>query len=268
MRHFKHENPSRLTKYPPLQIPIIPLQIIFTFTPQTNIYTNIIPNYYTTNKFAEPTETPIQEEIPTPCTPSPCGANAICREQNNIGACQCLPDYYGNPYDGCRPECVTNSECPNHLACLNNKCKDPCPGVCGQNAECRVVNHSPQCYCQIGFNGNPLAGCHKEERLPPSKQSYTILHSNSTRYCFSFFRQFFDFYFISEFQFISCVDSILSSSRFVCNNAKISFRNLINFPSSSYTTSIQSIQKRDLQNTIHPNHATRIHAVFIVNAVS
>lgn len=118
------------------------------------------------------TETPVQDEITTPCTPSPCGANAICREQNNIGACQCLPDYYGNPYDGCRPECVTNSECPNHLACLSNKCKDPCPGVCGQNAECRVINHSPQCYCQTGFVGNPLASCHKEERLPPSKKTH------------------------------------------------------------------------------------------------
>lgn len=144
-------------------------------------------------KFAEPTETPIQDEIPTPCTPSPCGANAICREQNNIGACQCLSDYYGNPYDGCRPECVTNSECPNHLACLNNKCKDPCPGVCGQNAECRVANHSPQCFCQIGFNGNPLAGCHKEERLPPSKLTNTKMHSNSTRYRFSLFRKFSEF---------------------------------------------------------------------------
>lgn len=78
-----------------------------------------------------------------------------------------MPDYVGDPYGGCRPQCVANSDCPSHFACLNNKCKDPCPGVCGQSAECHVSNHAPQCTCMNGFVGNPFSGCHKE---PPSKK--------------------------------------------------------------------------------------------------
>lgn len=81
---------------------------------------------------------PLRDEV-NPCSPSPCGANAVCKERNGAGSCLCLPEYFGDPYTGCRPECVQNSECDRSKACINNKCKDPCPGVCGINAsKCRV----------------------------------------------------------------------------------------------------------------------------------
>lgn len=64
-----------------------------------------------------------------PCEPSPCGLNAECSESNGAGACRCIDTYLGNPYEGCRPECVINTDCPPQLACTQNKCKDPCPGV-------------------------------------------------------------------------------------------------------------------------------------------
>lgn len=100
------------------------------------------------------------KEIPRhPCNPSPCGPNAICREKNGAGSCTCVNEYYGDPYLGCRPECVMNTDCATDRACFNNKCVDPCPGTCGQNAECRVTNHAPSCYCLPGFNGNPLHAC-------------------------------------------------------------------------------------------------------------
>lgn len=95
----------------------------------------------------------------TPCIPSPCGANAICNAQNGVGSCQCLPDYSGNPYEGCRPECVVSSDCPSNKACVNSKCQNPCPGVCAHNAECKVLNHVPSCHCGIGFTGNPYSYC-------------------------------------------------------------------------------------------------------------
>ncbi|KAG8227100.1 hypothetical protein J437_LFUL007437 [Ladona fulva] len=98
-------------------------------------------------------------EQSTPCVPSPCGANAVCREQNNAGACTCLPDYIGNPYEGCRPECVLNTDCPSNKACIGNKCKDPCPGTCGQNADCHVINHLPSCNCRSGYQGDPFRYC-------------------------------------------------------------------------------------------------------------
>lgn len=100
-----------------------------------------------------------------PCSPNPCGSNAICREQNNVGACQCIADYTGNPYEGCRPECILNADCPSNRACINSRCQDPCPGVCAQNAYCRVVNHSPLCTCNDGFTGDPFRQCRIEEIL-------------------------------------------------------------------------------------------------------
>lgn len=102
---------------------------------------------------------PIPQEYLNPCVPSPCGVNAICKEQNGAGSCICLPEYIGNPYESCRPECTVNSDCVSNKACMMNKCKDPCPGTCGQNAECHVVNHLPVCTCFNGYNGDPFRYC-------------------------------------------------------------------------------------------------------------
>lgn len=113
------------------------------------------------------------QERPTPCIPSPCGSNAICREQNGAGSCACLPDYIGNPYEGCRPECVLNSDCPSNRACVRNKCQDPCPGTCGQNANCQVVNHLPSCTCITGYTGDPFRFC----SLPPPERKILSLSS-------------------------------------------------------------------------------------------
>lgn len=91
-----------------------------------------------------------------PCNPSPCGANAVCRD----GTCTCLPEYHGDPYTACRPECVQNPDCPLDKACVRNKCSDPCIGVCGQNAKCTVINHTPMCACPDGMSGNAFAACY------------------------------------------------------------------------------------------------------------
>jgi hypothetical protein len=108
---------------------------------------------------------PLEEEPPRPCTPSPCGPNAQCKEINGSPSCSCLPEFSGSP-PNCRPECVSNSECANHLACTNQKCKDPCPGMCGANAECRVVSHTPNCVCLPGYVGDPFTQCNLPKRKP------------------------------------------------------------------------------------------------------
>lgn len=119
-----------------------------------------------------------------PCNPSPCGSNAECRERNGAGSCTCLPEYFGDPYTGCRPECVLNTDCARNKACLNNKCLNPCPGTCGINAECHVNNHAPACTCLSGYTGNPLRSCH----LIPlsSKISYFLIHLLYVLASFSF----------------------------------------------------------------------------------
>lgn len=90
-----------------------------------------------------------------PCDLNPCGSNARC----NNGICTCLPEYQGDPYVGCRPECVTNTDCALDRACIRNKCMDPCPGTCGQNALCSVYNHIPMCTCPAGMAGNAFVQC-------------------------------------------------------------------------------------------------------------
>lgn len=105
---------------------------------------------------------PVQQapvEVVQPCNPSPCGVNAVCQQRGEAGSCVCLSEFYGNPYEGCRPECVINSDCPSNQACHNNKCTDPCPGTCGQNALCQVINHLATCNCLSGFTGDPYRYC-------------------------------------------------------------------------------------------------------------
>lgn len=100
---------------------------------------------------------PIEDDV---CNPSPCGVNALC----DNGICTCLADYQGDPYLECRPECILNNDCPREKSCIRNKCKDPCPGTCGQNAICNVINHIPMCSCSTGYTGNAFVICQQIER--------------------------------------------------------------------------------------------------------
>lgn len=93
------------------------------------------------------------------CQQISCGTNAKCRVSHETAFCSCLPEFYGNPYEGCRPECVIHSDCALNQACVHNKCQDPCPGTCGFNAVCYTINHIPSCNCQSGYNGDPFTRC-------------------------------------------------------------------------------------------------------------
>ena len=107
-----------------------------------------------------------------PCQPDPCGPNSNPpRVVGDRCQCSCRPEMIGSP-PNCRPECVINSDCPSDKACTNQKCQDPCPGLCGINANCRVNNHVPICICIAGFVGDPFSQCYK----PSSKlESFFVL---------------------------------------------------------------------------------------------
>lgn len=94
-----------------------------------------------------------------PCDDLPCGNNALCTVLDGVVKCNCIPPYIGDPYTGCKPECLMNSDCIGHLACVNQHCRDPCPGVCAINAICEVFNHIPVCSCQTGYTGDPFQSC-------------------------------------------------------------------------------------------------------------
>lgn len=100
-----------------------------------------------------------------PCIPSPCGAYSECRNIGSIPSCSCLATYIGNP-PNCRPECTINSDCPPSQACMQQKCRDPCPGSCTPLAQCSVVNHIPICSCLSGYTGDPFTNCF----VQPSKE--------------------------------------------------------------------------------------------------
>lgn len=74
----------------------------------------------------------------------------------------------------CRPECVQNIDCPKNQVCFNNKCKDPCPGLCAREAECTVINHIPTCTCPQGLTGDPFVMCTKVTRKLASSHEETF----------------------------------------------------------------------------------------------
>lgn len=96
-----------------------------------------------------------------PCYPSPCGEGAICEVRNSIAVCKCPQDYLGNAFTRCYPECTSHQECPGHLACFGLKCKDPCVGACGRNANCEVnrSSHKAVCSCPKDHGGHPFDEC-------------------------------------------------------------------------------------------------------------
>jgi len=109
----------------------------------------------------------VEVQPSNPCEPSPCGPNSQCRAVNGYAVCSCLANFVGSP-PACRPECVVSSECPQNQACINQRCGDPCPGTCGTNARCQVVNHNPICSCPPGNTGDPFVRCVPEQRKQTS----------------------------------------------------------------------------------------------------
>nr|XP_027235378.1 fibropellin-1-like [Penaeus vannamei] len=109
-----------------------------------------------------------------PCEPSPCGPNAQCSvATGNYPVCACFPGFFGDAdsFQGCKPECVVDTDCSDDLACISTKCVDPCPGACGINSLCEVNTHRPVCFCPAGFMGNPYIRCEeKSEPIPPKEE--------------------------------------------------------------------------------------------------
>lgn len=134
-----------------------------------------------------------------PCIPSPCGPNALCQVHGETPACSCVQNYIGSP-PNCRPECTINPECSSNLACINQRCVDPCVGSCGLNAVCSVINHVAICTCIQGYNGDPFASC----QLTPSKFCHELnFHFDQNGGSFFFYLKLIDFCWIGGTSFNS-----------------------------------------------------------------
>lgn len=110
---------------------------------------------------------PQDPPIVNPCSPSPCGPYSQCTAYGSSPSCSCLPTYIGSP-PNCRPECVVHAECSSNLACMREKCRDPCPGSCGVESQCSVINHVPICTCPVGYTGDPFVSCY----IKPSPRKF------------------------------------------------------------------------------------------------
>lgn len=129
----------------------------------------------------EPPEKDPEVKVPRPCAPSSCGPSALCTPMDDgRETCTCPVGNIGNPYVECRPECTVNSKCPLNLACINQRCVDPCPGTCGINAECIVVRHKSKCFCPPGYTGDPYSRCFPEPRKPSQFFSKTDITTKYT----------------------------------------------------------------------------------------
>lgn len=124
---------------------------------------------------------PDEQPAVDPCQPSPCGPNSQCQVVNDSPSCSCTPGFFGSP-PSCRPECASNSECLGHLACINQRCQDPCIGSCGANADCRVVSHTPMCTCLSGYTGDPFTQCLFRERKGRTIPSVTFFYSSVAQF--------------------------------------------------------------------------------------
>ena len=57
--------------------------------------------------------------------------------------------------------CDNNNDCPDHAACRNKLCINPCAfdDPCSPTAYCKVFNHEPVCTCPDGYIGDPTVSC-------------------------------------------------------------------------------------------------------------
>jgi hypothetical protein len=113
------------------------------------------------------TQACISRSCQNPCIYEQCGSEAVCEPTNHRARCVCPPGYLGDPRVACRrPECTVDDDCPQVLACRNEKCVDPC--TCAPNANCIVRDHRARCQCIIGYQGDPYnTGCVLSMPSPP-----------------------------------------------------------------------------------------------------
>lgn len=75
----------------------------------------------------------------------------------------------GNPYTSCRLEptadCKQDADCPENLACFNQRCRNPCTTLepCKRPADCEVISTLPVrtmiCVCPNGYVSSGSGTC-------------------------------------------------------------------------------------------------------------
>ncbi|XP_047739045.1 uncharacterized protein LOC108675679 isoform X3 [Hyalella azteca] len=102
------------------------------------------------------------------CSVTPCSEGSECRAVADHSAVCTLT----RPI-GVIPECIVDTDCLDHQACVDTGCRDAClaNNPCAPNAVCKGENHRPQCYCPPGYVGNPHVSC-KLPELPTTPRPH------------------------------------------------------------------------------------------------
>jgi hypothetical protein len=107
----------------------------------------------------------IREKCYNPClTDNPCAPTAECQVSRHTAGCYCPVGFLGDPYVECKPPpvetgpvCFYDEECPLGLACIKERCLNPCYEIqpCHPSAFCEVVDTRPWrtmiCSCREGW---------------------------------------------------------------------------------------------------------------------
>lgn len=83
-----------------------------------------------------------------------CETNKKCEVRNHKPMCVCKGFVVSNTGElTCKPDridCNRDNECASNLACINNKCQNPCAArksPCSEDKACEVLDHKPVCIC-------------------------------------------------------------------------------------------------------------------------
>lgn len=118
----------------------------------------------------------INEQCVNPCLyDNECSPRAECLAQNHMAVCKCPHGLIGNPYIDCKPEikheCIYDTDCSSTLACIDNKCKDPCTELtpCNLPSKCQVIPSAPVrtmiCICPDGYISSGSGTCKPIENI-------------------------------------------------------------------------------------------------------
>lgn len=84
------------------------------------------------------------------CDSDSCAPTARCIGQKHQPVCNCQSGTSGNPYVECssyreQPQCTADAECPSQLACINQRCENPCAqsNVCSPQQTCSILDTLP-----------------------------------------------------------------------------------------------------------------------------
>ncbi|KAK0080812.1 hypothetical protein PV325_013287 [Microctonus aethiopoides] len=67
--------------------------------------------------------------------------------------------------------CTNNTQCLKTQYCLTEVCRNPCPGSCGIDASCHVINHTLSCICPDCYEGDAYEQCTPLQKKQKCKEN-------------------------------------------------------------------------------------------------